>query len=139
MNVQRSGHLAPAKLTPDARRALGLGATPTGDQVFAQFAFEHGVDVGVDALVGDVDLRFIGSHVLEAARDLRSRPYPGQEMMDDTKERGIGDQLEGFAAFEATASRSQAGWRGVVQSWSVIRLCMSMQPGAEVCQAVCDG
>ena len=71
MDAQQIGHLAPAVLAPAAWHALGLGATQTGDQVFAQLDFGHGVDVGVDDFVRDGVLRFMGPLAFEFARDLR--------------------------------------------------------------------
>ncbi len=113
MDAQQIGHLAPAVLAPAAWYALGLGAAQTGDQVFAQLALGHGVDAGVDALVGDSALGFIGPHKLECARDLRGRPTPGQEVLDHAKEHGVGGQLGAFAAFESLAPRSETGSAGI--------------------------
>ena len=139
MNAQQIGHLAPAVLAPAAWHALGFGPAQTGNEILAQLALGHGVDAGVDALVGDAALGFIGPHELECARDLRGRPTLRQEVLDDTKEHGVGGQLGVFAAFEASASGTQASGAGIIGSRCVGRRCGSIRPGAKARQFAGDG
>ena len=139
MDAQQIGHLAPAVLAPAARHAFGFGTAQTGDQVFAQLAFGHGVDAGVDALVRDGALGFIGPHAFECARDLRGRPSLGQKVPDHAKEHGVGGQLGALSAFEASASSTQAGGAGVICSTGVARRRWSIRPSAKARQFSCDG
>lgn len=139
MDAQQIGHLAPAILAPAARHALGLGPTQTGDQVLAQLALGHGVDAGVDALVGDGALGFIGPHELECARDLRGRPSLGQEVLNHAEEHRVGGQLGALAAFEASASGAQAGSTGVVLNCRAGHCCWTIWPGLKARQLSGNG
>ena len=139
MNAQQIGHLSPAILAPAARHALGCGPAQTSDQVFAQLAFGHGVDAGVDGFVRYGALGFIGPHELECARDLRGRPSLGQEMLYDTKEHGVGGQFGALAAFEASPPGTQASGAGVIGSRGVGRRCRAIRPGAKAFEFAGDG
>ncbi len=139
MDAQQIGHLAPAILAPAARHALGLGPTQTGDQVLAQLTLGHGVDAGVDALVGDGALGFIGPHELECACDLRGRPTPHQEVLDHTEEHGVAGQFGAFATLEASAPGTQAGSAGVVLSRRAGHCCRTIWPGRKARQFSADG
>ncbi len=139
MDAQQIGHLTPAILAPAARHALGLGPTQTGDQVLAQLTLGHGVDAGVDALVGDGALGFIGPHELECARDLRGRPTPRQEVLDHTEEHGVAGQFGAFATLEASAPGTQAGGAGVVLSRRTGHCRRTIWPGRKARQFSGDG
>ena len=139
MDAQQIGHLAPAVLAPAAWHALGFCAAQTGDQVFAQLALGHGVDAGVDALVRDGALGFIGPHVLECARDLRGGPTLGKKVMDNAKEHGVGGQLQAPAALEALAPGSLTSRSGVVHGRGAASLCRLIRPGRKARELPGDG
>ena len=138
MDAQQIGYLASAPFSPAARHAISFGTAQTGDQLFAQLTLGHGIDAGVDALVRDSTLGFVGPQAFEYPRDLRGRPPPGQKVLNHAEEQMSVASLDYLRRLKRSHRARRTAAEDVVLDWSDSYQRRSIRPVGKACQFTCD-